>query len=96
MGARFKENYPVRLLNFNYPRSATKAVYDVEMKYIERDVWTRSMSSGPMALPGHRVSGERNQRIMMVDERFADEFIADLKKAIGKAERAAKAEAKNV
>lgn len=82
MSIRFAEDFTFRSLDFAFPHAACDAVFAVERDYIRKGVVTRSSCSGPMPTgDGRRVSGTMSRRVMMVDERWADAFIADLEAA---------------
>lgn len=79
---KFRENYDMRSLDFAFPHAAVKAVFEVEMKFIERGVYTRSVMSGPLRIDALRASMKMSHRIMLIDSKFADEFVEALEAAV--------------
>jgi hypothetical protein len=80
---KFRNNYSYRYLDFIYPVEATTAVFKVIEHAINSDWAYRSVMSGPAPLKEFsRRSMELNQKIMMIEEAHADDFIAALRKAV--------------
>jgi hypothetical protein len=79
---KFRDNFSFRMLDFAYPREAAKAIYELDIKYIDDGVETQSMVSGPMPMGDMRYSGTMSRRIFLIDEAHADRYIAELKAVV--------------
>jgi hypothetical protein len=78
---RFRENWDYRYLDFAFPSAAREAIFDIEMKAINDGIATRSVQSGPLMIDFPKCSGTMLHRIMMVDSKHAEAFIAEIEAA---------------